>query len=74
MMCWKTKLPDGSKCRKHIAKTTLESLGNFMVDYYKAMCEEQETLQSIYAGHIHSVTSLTEKADVFEKVFKPKAV
>jgi len=45
-----------------------------MVDYYKAMCEEQETLQSIYAGHIHSVTSLTEKADVFEKVFKPKAV
>lgn len=41
---WKTKLPDGSKYGKLVVKATLENLENFIVDYYKAMCEEQETL------------------------------
>lgn len=49
---WKTKLPDGSKYGKLVAKATLENLENFIVDYYKAMCEEQETLQAIYPKFI----------------------
>ena len=41
---WKTKLPDGSKYGKLVAKATLENLENFIVDYYKAMGEEKENL------------------------------
>ena len=36
---WKTKLPDGSRYGKLVAKATLENLENFIVDYYKAMGE-----------------------------------
>ena len=49
---WKTKLPDGSKYGKLVAKATLENLENYIVDYYKALGEEKETLEAIYPKFI----------------------
>ena len=46
---WKTKLPDGSKYGKLIAKATLENLENFIVDFYKAKEEiDKITMATIY--------------------------
>ena len=45
---WKTKLPDGSKYGKLVAKATLENLENCIVDFYKAREEETDTLEAIY--------------------------
>lgn len=58
---WKTKLPDGSKYGKLVAKSTLENLENFIVDFYKAMCEEKETLQAIYPKFIEYKYLSSEK-------------
>ena len=49
---WKTKLPNGSKYGKLVAKATLENLENYIVDYYKSMSEEKETLEAIYPKFI----------------------
>ncbi len=49
---WKTKLPDGSKYGKLVAKATLENLENFIVDFYKAREEETDTLEAIYPNYI----------------------
>ena len=49
---WKTKLPDGSKYGKLIAKATLENLENFIVDYYKALGKEKENLEAVYPKFI----------------------
>lgn len=38
---WKTKIPDGSKYGKLVARASKENLENFIVDYYKAMGEEK---------------------------------
>ena len=46
---WKTKLPDGSKYGKLVAKATLENLENFIVDFYKAKEETDKiTMATIY--------------------------
>lgn len=45
---WKTKLPDGSKYGKLIAKSTLENLEKCIVDFYKASEEATDTLQALY--------------------------
>ena len=49
---WKTKLPDGSKYGKLIAKATLENLENFVVYYYKTLSEEKENLEAVYPKFI----------------------
>ncbi len=46
---WKTKLPDGSKYGKLVAKATLENLENFIVEFYKAKEETDKiTMATIY--------------------------
>ena len=46
---WKTKIPDGSKYGKLVAKATLENLENFIVDFYKAKEETDKiTMATIY--------------------------
>lgn len=45
---WKTKLPDGSKYGKLVAKSTLENLENCIVDFYKANEEDTDTLTALY--------------------------
>lgn len=55
---WKTKLPDGSKYGKLVAKATLENLENYIVEHYKAMCEEQDTLQAFYPKFIEYKVSV----------------
>lgn len=50
---WKTKLPDGSKYGKLVAKATLENLENFIVDFYKAKEENNKiTFETIYPSFI----------------------
>ena len=58
---WKTKLPDGSKYGKLIAKATLENLENFIVDYYKALGEEKENLEAVYPKFIECKYLSSEK-------------
>lgn len=58
---WKTKLPDGSKYGKLVAKATLENLENFIVDYYKAMGEEKENLEAVYPKFIEYKYLSSEK-------------
>ncbi|MBQ2935179.1 MAG: tyrosine-type recombinase/integrase [Lachnospiraceae bacterium] len=58
---WKTKLPDGSRYGKLVAKATLENLENFIVDYYKAMGEEKENLEAVYAKFIEYKYLSSEK-------------
>ncbi len=45
---WKTKLPDGSKYGKLVAKSTLENLENCIVDFYKASEKPKDTLSALY--------------------------
>jgi len=45
---WKTKLPDGSKYGKLVAKSTLENLENCIVDFYKTKQTKKGTLQALY--------------------------
>lgn len=58
---WKTKLPDGSKYGKLVAKATLENLENFIVDYYKALGEEKENLEAVYPKFIECKYLSSEK-------------
>ena len=58
---WKTKLPDGSRYGKLVAKATLENLENFIVDYYKAMGEEKENLEAVYPKFIEYKYLSSEK-------------
>ena len=58
---WKTKLPDGSKYGKLIAKATLENLENFIVDYYKALGKEKENLEAVYPKFIEYKYLSSEK-------------
>ena len=58
---WKTKLPDGSKYGKLVAKATLENLENFIVDYYKASGEEKENLEAVYPKFIECKYLSSEK-------------
>lgn len=58
---WKTKLPDGNKYGKLIAKATLENLENFIVDYYKALGEEKENLEAVYPKFIECKYLSSEK-------------
>ena len=58
---WKTKIPDGSKYGKLVAKATLENLENFIVDYYKAMGEEKENLEAVYPKFIEYKYLSSEK-------------
>ena len=59
---WKTKLPDGSRYGKLVAKATLENLENFIVDYYKAMGEEKENLEAVYPKFIEYKYLSSEKS------------
>ncbi|MCF2641472.1 MAG: tyrosine-type recombinase/integrase [Roseburia sp.] len=46
---WKTKIPDGSKYGKLVARATKENLENFIVDFYiKSEKEEVLTMERIY--------------------------
>lgn len=58
---WKTKLPDGSKYGKLVAKTTLENLENFIVNFYKSREEETDTLEAIYPKWIEDKYLSSEK-------------
>lgn len=45
---YKTKLPDGSKYGKLIAKSTLEHLENCIVDFYESNDKKTDTLEALY--------------------------
>lgn len=45
---WKTKLPDGSKYGKLVAKATLEHLENCIVDFYESNEKKTDTLEALY--------------------------
>ena len=46
---WKTKLPDGSKYGKLVAKTTLENLEKYIIDFYKKSDKSSvPTMERIY--------------------------
>lgn len=45
---WKTKLPNGSKYGKLVAKGTLENLENCIVDFYKSIEDNSGTLTALY--------------------------
>ena len=60
---WKTKLPDGSKYGKLVAKATLENLENFIVDFYKAKEETDKItipFSNAFTNYVmkHSLTSV----------------
>ena len=68
---WKTKLPNGSKYGKLVAKATLENLENYIVDYYKSMSEEKETLEAIYPKFIEE-KYLSSKRITFNRASRRK--
>lgn len=76
---WKTKLPNGSKYGKLVAKSTLENLENCIVDFYKANAEEPETLQDLYPQWISfkrketSIANANKLQWVWETYYKDTA-
>ena len=49
---YKTKLPDGSKYGKLVAKSTLENLENCIVEFYTANEKKADTLEALYPDWI----------------------
>ncbi len=59
---WKTKIPDGSKYGKLVARATKENLENFIVDFYKAKEETDKiTLATIYPNFLEYKYLSSEK-------------
>ena len=59
---WKTKIPDGSKYGKLVARATKENLENFIVDFYKAKEETDKiTMATIYPNFLEYKYLSSEK-------------
>ena len=59
---WKTKIPDGSKYGKLVARATKENLENFIVDFYKATEETDKiTMATIYPNFLEYKYLSSEK-------------
>lgn len=59
---WKTKIPDGSKYWKLVARATKENLENYIVDFYKAKEEtDKVTMATIYPNFLEYKYLSSEK-------------
>ena len=59
---WKTKIPDGSKYGKLVARATKENLENYIVDFYKAKEEtDKVTMATIYPNFLEYKYLSSEK-------------
>ena len=59
---WKTKIPDGSKYGKLVARATKENLENYIVDFYKAKEETNKvTMATIYPNFLEYKYLSSEK-------------
>lgn len=63
---WKTKLPDGSRYGKLVAKTTLENLENLIVDFYQENEEATDTLQALYTKWIEYKRAETSDGNAYK--------